>query len=190
LVFLYFSRGGAEARRFFRNGFNNEGHERREKIKSNEKGNILTTKDTKNTKEGKKGKESLDADFADFADFNYKNILDLIAYRSIIHPVLIMDCWLDSGAPVAPDDGLEDFQPVARRLSKLENVLNCYFLEKEFKTMCAKYDELNKFDEKVLDKADGAYEEKHGDYDKNEKLNEHQARSDYHKIAKGIEREG
>lgn len=54
--------------------------------------------------------------------------------------------------------------------------------------MCAKYDELSKFNDKVLDKADGEYEKSHGDYDKNEKSNEHQARSDYYKVAKGVQR--
>ncbi len=53
--------------------------------------------------------------------------------------------------------------------------------------MCAKYDELSKFDDKVLDKADAEYEKEHGDYDKNEKLNEHKAHSDYRKIAKRVE---
>jgi hypothetical protein len=55
--------------------------------------------------------------------------------------------------------------------------------------MCAKYDELQKFDDDVLDKADLAYEKEHGDYDENEKSNEHQARYDYEKVAKRIQRE-
>ena len=55
--------------------------------------------------------------------------------------------------------------------------------------MCAKYDELSKIDNDVLDKADLKYEKEHGDYDKNERSNEHQARSDFHKIAKNIQRE-
>lgn len=55
--------------------------------------------------------------------------------------------------------------------------------------MCAKYDELKKLDNDVLDKADAAYEEKHGGYDDNEKKNESQARSDYYKEAQRIQRE-
>ena len=55
--------------------------------------------------------------------------------------------------------------------------------------MCAKYDELRKFDDKVLDKADIEYEKRHGDYEKNEKSNEAQARSDYEKVAKGIQKQ-
>ena len=55
--------------------------------------------------------------------------------------------------------------------------------------MCAKYDEISKFDDDVLDKADVEYEKEYGDYDKNERKNEHQARSDYYKVAKKIQRE-
>lgn len=55
--------------------------------------------------------------------------------------------------------------------------------------MCAKYDEISKFDDDVLDKADKSYEEKHGDYNKNERRDEHKARSDYYKEAKRIQKE-
>jgi len=54
--------------------------------------------------------------------------------------------------------------------------------------MCAKYDELREFEDRVLDKADAEYEKEHGDYDKNEKINEHKTRSDFYKIAKRIEK--
>lgn len=54
--------------------------------------------------------------------------------------------------------------------------------------MCAKYDELGKFNDRVLDKADTEYEREHGDYGKNEKVNEHKARSDFYKIAKRIQK--
>lgn len=54
--------------------------------------------------------------------------------------------------------------------------------------MCAKYDELAKIDNDVLDKADGVYEKEHGNYDKNEKSNGSQARYDYGKIARKLQR--
>ena len=53
--------------------------------------------------------------------------------------------------------------------------------------MCAKYDELAKIDNDVLDKADGVYEKEHGNYDKNEKSNGPQARYDYGKIARKLQ---
>ena len=54
--------------------------------------------------------------------------------------------------------------------------------------MCAKYDELAKIDDDVLDKADREYEKEHGDYDKDEKRNGPQARYDYAKIARKVQR--
>ncbi len=54
--------------------------------------------------------------------------------------------------------------------------------------MCAKYDEIAKIDDDVLDKADGEYEKEHGNYDNNEKSNGPQARYNYAKIARKLQR--
>lgn len=53
--------------------------------------------------------------------------------------------------------------------------------------MCAKYDELAKIDDDVLDKADREYEKEHGNYDNNEKRNGPQSCYDYGKIARKLQ---